>query len=614
MNRTPLTVGDLYCGAGGFSEGFRQAGFKILWGVDNWEPAVTTFKSNFPDAKVLTDDVLSLDYRRLEPVDVLIGSPPCTHFSLANKGGNGDVSEGLRLVRRFMDAVDGLRPRYYVMENVPHLDSIFERTIPQPLLERYFPDRVVLNSADFALPQNRRRLFLGRFPIPQATTTAHVPMRKVIHGLPYPMASDLAKRERKVRDPLYGFSIPVSKLTEHFSDTTLDRTEIREALREKQGHSWYGPMRFPDSLDLPSRTIDTITGLSRRQSIVVADSRGGRKVYRGLTGRERACLQGFPITYQFWGKYLAHRSSLVGNAVPPPLARAIALSVREDMGMLGDDSHLSFSLPDVLPPTAPAARQRSYRFSLRRTYRRFVPGTFVSRRARIDFDNLGNRPAVHPAGRRPHLVEWRPVLYLGYARDYVSFRLDVTTASRIALYVCLRTGQRPELVERVVSIASKLFARAVPDASTLQAIWAGRMRSPMNPDWILNQTARICREAVVRVNRTGENAIEAGECTPFLAGTRLSGGKDSRRGRWKKKRINLYMACAAVALSVAALFANRGTLWLRTNWGKHYAVQSLDLTSELPDKMRGVVPIDVLSDFCTARRSLPHPSATRKEN
>lgn len=164
MKNSQPTVGDLYCGAGGFSEGFRQAGFKVVWGVDNWEPAATTFRYNFPETRLTTENLLSLDSRRLEPVDVLIGSPPCTQFSLANKGGNGDVKTGLELVKRFMQAVDVLRPHYWIMENVAHLDVVFARTLAKRILNKYFPERHVVNSVEFTVPQTRRRLFSGKYP------------------------------------------------------------------------------------------------------------------------------------------------------------------------------------------------------------------------------------------------------------------------------------------------------------------------------------------------------------------------------------------------------------------------------------------------------------------
>lgn len=116
---TTLSCADLFCGAGGFSEGFRQAGFRVTNALDIWAPAVLTHEKNQPETEAIRADILSFDPERLGPVDVLIGSPPCTEFSFANRGGNGDVEAGMRLVYRFLRFVYELRPRWWVMENVP---------------------------------------------------------------------------------------------------------------------------------------------------------------------------------------------------------------------------------------------------------------------------------------------------------------------------------------------------------------------------------------------------------------------------------------------------------------------------------------------------------------
>src|SRR5437016_5782369 len=116
-----LTVGDLYCGAGGFAEGFRQAGFRVKWAIDSSPDAARTFKKNHPETDVMCEDLLSLNPRRLSKVDTVIGSPPCTDFSLADRGGTGDKAAGMKLVVRFLEIVQTLDPKYWIMENVPNL-------------------------------------------------------------------------------------------------------------------------------------------------------------------------------------------------------------------------------------------------------------------------------------------------------------------------------------------------------------------------------------------------------------------------------------------------------------------------------------------------------------
>src|SRR5205809_6072082 len=106
-----LTVIDVFSGAGGMTEGFRQAGFQILAAVDNWGPAVETHRKNHADTEVISQDVSEIGPEILPNVDVLVGSPPCTEFSFAKKGGGGDIAEGMKLVLTFLRLVHELRPR-----------------------------------------------------------------------------------------------------------------------------------------------------------------------------------------------------------------------------------------------------------------------------------------------------------------------------------------------------------------------------------------------------------------------------------------------------------------------------------------------------------------------
>lgn len=602
------TVGDLFCGAGGFSEGFRQAGFKISWAIDDWEPATTTFKRNFEDAEVRRMDILQMeddDFRALGKVDVLIGGPPCTFFSLANRGGNGDSTEGLALVGKFLQAVRAIDPDYWVMENVPNLRAVFHRLEARGLSPfslksgHDFGTMVELRAEEFGVPQKRHRLFTGRFPIPTPIETAPIAMRSVIMGLPYPLGKHHPK---EVEDPLYpGLVIPTEKLTDHFSmDTRLNPQEIETCKRDKRSHGWYGAMEFPDDLDRPSRTIGATSTRSGRHTIVFKDPRS-RGPYRTLTLRESASLQGFPIVFQFWDDRLAEKHRLVGNAVPPPLARSVALAIRKKLGLTSPEAP-SFGLPGNLPPPITQEYRPTSSFPLMRTYREFVRGTLAY--SRVELDNKGLTPHLHPAGSSAHIVEWRCMLYLGYAKDYMSFHLDYKTAYAIAEEVfasSLNGSVSSTQVDSFVRRAYRDFSK-VPDASTLQAIWAHRLTGRINPDWIVRKTAQISRDIVGR-QVSDKSGIPAEVISPLLRGLESKGGKEADKLRWQRKMIDEYTACAALILTVAATIANESPKWLAANWGRHYSGAPLAIPESKPGVLTRIRKRELLAlTFPSPRR------------
>ena len=153
-----LTAIDLFCGAGGFSEGFRQMGFRVTHAIDNWTPALEAHKLNQPETETMKADIATLDPNLFPRPDVLIGGPPCTEFSGSKRGGGGDVAKGMRLVLAFFRFVHVLKPRWWIMENVPRL----RQTLPQRVRlqdmgfaeDDFFdiPRKEVFNSADFGAP------------------------------------------------------------------------------------------------------------------------------------------------------------------------------------------------------------------------------------------------------------------------------------------------------------------------------------------------------------------------------------------------------------------------------------------------------------------------------
>ena len=151
-------------------------------------------------------------------------------------------------------------------------------------------------------------------------------MANIINGLPNPQGPIPLS---PVVDPNYpDISIPARTVTDHFYDTTLTVREAQMSETKKTRHQWYGKMRFPDTLDLPSRTITAVQIKGSREAIVIQGDLSSSFKYRSPTLREYASIQTFPITYRLTGS-LSTKMRLIGNAFPPMLAEAFAKAIAE---------------------------------------------------------------------------------------------------------------------------------------------------------------------------------------------------------------------------------------------------------------------------------------------
>lgn len=163
---------DLFAGAGGLSLGFEMAGFqsKLAVEIDNW--AAETFESNFPSSKVLNSDIRELENDDLvskcpDTVHLLGGGPPCQDFSVSNRRNKEAKEPEDSLFKEFVDAVEPINPRAFVIENVPGIASS-ETTRGNSVLNAvegfldgidYHYETCLLNSADYGVPQQRNRMF-----------------------------------------------------------------------------------------------------------------------------------------------------------------------------------------------------------------------------------------------------------------------------------------------------------------------------------------------------------------------------------------------------------------------------------------------------------------------
>ncbi|WP_312832416.1 DNA cytosine methyltransferase [Sedimentibacter saalensis] len=344
-----MKVVDFFCGAGGFSEGFRQAGFDICFAVDKWLPAVNTYKANKPNAKVILDDVIrisNLPYEEFEEIvpdsEVIIGSPPCVAFSNSNKSGNADKTLGIQLLEAYLRIVarkkfkKDSKLKYWVLENVPNLKKYIkdEYTAFDLNIEGNFILRTntivsrVYNAKYFGAPTNRKRFLCGEFPEPIETHNDDnlITLGRILDSLGEPLCND----KKTITDFNYPELIMnVDEVTDCNYEYVLQEFEWKTAKRLKQDRGYMGRMAFPENLDKPARTVMATMSTSSREAMIFRRKRGG---YRLPTVREAASLMSFPIDYKFYGNTMGVKYTLVGNAVPPKLSYAVAKAILHEAG------------------------------------------------------------------------------------------------------------------------------------------------------------------------------------------------------------------------------------------------------------------------------------------
>lgn len=342
-----MKVIDLFCGAGGFSEGFRQAGFDVIWAVDNWQPAVTTHKKNHPKGTTYLGDVEKIAYLPEKEFDelvpdseIIIGSPPCVDFSNSNRSGKADKSRGIRLIQSFLRIVARKKYKknsvlkYWILENVanarPHVKEVYSA---QDLgLDGDFALKVLFRSSHiykaqyFGVPSKRVRFLCGEFPEPKKLIeheTDLIHLKVILDGLKAPKETT----EKKVLDPNYEYQMNNSELTDHHYVQQLATFQWKKAKRLKQDKGYMGKMAFPENEEMPARTIMATISFSARESMIF---RYRKNTYRAPTIREIASLMSFPIDYRFYGGSIGLKYKLIGNAVPPKLSYAFAKAIAEE--------------------------------------------------------------------------------------------------------------------------------------------------------------------------------------------------------------------------------------------------------------------------------------------
>lgn len=357
------TVIDLFCGAGGLSEGFRQAGYHVLAGNDFFEAAGETYAATHREAKFLPNpigDYTADDFLRaagLKPgeLDVLVGGPPCQGFSVYNHQ-RGLHDERSSLYREYLRVVDGLQPNWVVLENVTGMTSAGGGAAVHAIIKGlnslgYDVRAEILRAEEYGIPQERRRIvFIGNrlgLPIeyPERTHGSHlkrlITVRDAISDLPTLRNAEDKGVQTYAREPQSEFQVEMrcgsNSVTNH-SAATLSLINLERLRHIPQGGSWRDiPFDLlPEGMKRAKRSDHTKRygrlrwdGLAST-ILTKCDPHWGAYFHpdqdRTLTVREAARLQSFPDWFEFKGSR-TDQYIQVGNAVPPLLGRAIGRAI-----------------------------------------------------------------------------------------------------------------------------------------------------------------------------------------------------------------------------------------------------------------------------------------------
>lgn len=377
---------DLFSGAGGLAEGFRQAGFAVVAGSDADVVAGATFRHNFRTASFFECPVSHLDGRELlvdaglKPGELgcLIGGPPCQSFSYNNHERSRRKARA-RLFRDYLRIVEAVEPRSIVMENVPGILTVGGGAVVDEIYDAlgelgYECEGRVLYAEDYGVPQERRRVFFvatrlgwddrlfprgGFGPSPKPAVSSN----------PYVHRWELKPGESRLRPPSVWAAISDLPLVsngegeEEGDYTRIPRTAYQRAMREgadsvfnhvapsltrhmltrlshvPEGGNWRDiPRRLlPAGMRRARKTDHTkrYGRLAKRQLcctiLTKSDPHWGSYVHpdedRAITVREAARLQSFPDRFRFLGTRYKQFEQ-VGNAVPPLLAAAVGRAVK----------------------------------------------------------------------------------------------------------------------------------------------------------------------------------------------------------------------------------------------------------------------------------------------
>jgi DNA (cytosine-5)-methyltransferase 1 len=325
-----MKIASFFSGCGGMDLGFKNAGFDVIWANDNAASVWDTFESNFPETHLSKISIKKINAVDIPEVIGIIGGPPCQSWSNAGSG-RGILDHRGLLFFDFIKIIREKQPLFFVAENVEGLlaernKAAYDLIFSGLKNAGYRVNPQVLNSADYRVPQNRKRVFF----------VGYREDLDLEFSFPEPAGTIVT-----VKDKIYDIrnsAIPAL----NFNQTNLNLCNVPNHEYWQGTYSYIFMSRNRVlSWDKPSYTIQAS---GRQVSIhpqapemvkIAKDVRrfapGFEHLYRRLTVRECARIQTFPDEFIFKYNSLDAGYKMIGNSVPVNLSNAIATKISSDL-------------------------------------------------------------------------------------------------------------------------------------------------------------------------------------------------------------------------------------------------------------------------------------------
>lgn len=319
----------LFSGAGGLDLGFRIAGFRIMIANEIDAKICPTFRANFPDVHLIEGDI-----RKLSPsdfpddIDGIIGGPPCQSWSEGGKQLGLDDERG-KMFLTYIDFIQAKQPKFFVIENVKGIlgDKHFQtfmKMLDQLKNAGYVVHYQLMNAMDYHVPQERYRVFVVgirrdidvNYQFPQPDNSCFIALRQAIGDITEEPRKYTSERVDTRYDKWLNHDVYMGPFDERFMARHRVRgwNEVSYTMQAKARNCPLHPQ------------APKMVYVSRDKQIFRP---GYEHLYRRFSVRECARIQTFPDGFRFIYHDVCDGYKMVGNAVPPRLGRAIALSVKE---------------------------------------------------------------------------------------------------------------------------------------------------------------------------------------------------------------------------------------------------------------------------------------------